>query len=473
MSRNNNLRRLAAGASTVLLAIGFAATLGVSAANAAPVSQSTNSGQWTFNRTISNGTPTPGETITVTNNIRWNGGLAPTISAFKDIHPTCLTYVQDSSRVNGKGVGTDASNPNFVRMTGSWIRSAVDRNIDYKVDYVVGAGCARDIALMTGAGISSNQGLGSENADAGPTLSVTKSATQTTVGVAPAPQATRASTLTATVSNNANGAVEFSNNGVVLGNGNVANGTAVYSWTPVTGEAGQPYSITAKYLGDATNAVSTSAAQTGTIAAAPAPPAAPTNVTATPGSVIAGNAVTVSGDAEPGSTAKVTAGDKTCTATTNQYGSFHCNIITTTPGTMSITAVATNSVGPSSASTPVTVTVTAPPAGTSVIVVDPVAPTAGNPATISVVGADANSHVVIHNGSDAICTATADPTGTAACTWTPAEGTHTLTAEITTNGTATTITKTVTVGALTNPGGPDDGGNGSASGSLSGLFGSS
>lgn len=473
MSRNNILRRLAAGAGTVLLGFGFAAAFGVTTAQAAPVNKSTNSGQWTFNRTISNGTPAPGETITVTNNIRWNGGLAPTISAFKDIHPSCLTYVQDSSRVNGLGVGTDSSNPGVVRMTGSWIRSAVDRNIDYKVDYVVGADCARDVALMTGAGISSNQGLGSETANAGPTLSVTKNATQTTVAVAPAPQATRASTLTATVSNNATGAVEFYNNGDVVGTGNLANGTAVYSWIPAAGQGGQAYSITAKYLGDATNAVSTSTAATGTIAAAPTPPAAPTNVSATPGSVIAGNEVTVSGNAEPGSTVKVTAGDKTCTATAGESGAFHCNIVTATVGTVSVTAVATNAVGPSAASAPTTVSVTAPPVGNAAIVVDPISPTAGTPAAISVVGADANSHVVIKNGSATVCTATADANGTATCTWTPTEGTHTLTAELTTGGSSTTVTKTVTVGAPTNPGGPDDGGNGSPSGSLAGLFGSS
>lgn len=482
MSRKNTLQRLAAGAGTALLGIGFAAAFGVTTAEAAPVSKSTNSGDWTFNRTISNGTPAPGETITVTNNIRWNGGLAPTISALKDIHPACLAYVPNSSRVNGNGVGTTTPDATTVSMNGSWIRSAVDRNISYTVQYTVGADCARDVALMTGAGINSNQGLSSQTTNAGPAVSVTKNATQTTVAVAPAPQATRASTLTATVSNNATGSVEFYNNGAVVGTGNVANGTAVYSWVPATGQGGEAYSITAKYLGDATNAVSTSTAMTGTIAAAPTAPAAPTNVSATPGSVIAGNEVTVSGNAEPGSTVKVTAGDKTCTATANQSGSFHCNIITTTVGTMSITAVATNAVGPSPASAPATVTVTAPPVGNSVLVVDPISPTAGTPATISVVGADANSHVVIKNGGDTVCTATADANGTASCTWTPTEGTHTLTAQTTSNGVSATITKTVTVGAPSNPGGPDEGGNGpddggngpssGSLGSLSGLFGS-
>jgi hypothetical protein len=468
VSRNNNLRRLAAGAGTAVMAVGFAAAFGVTEAAAAPVSQSTNSGQWTFNRTISNGTPAPGETITVTNNIRWNGGLAPTISALKDIHPACLAYVPNSSRVNGNGVGTTTPDATTVSMNGSWIRSAVDRNISYTVQYTVGADCARDTALTTGAGVNANQGLGSTNNNTGPNVSVTKDATQTTLGVNPAPQANRASTLTATVPVAATGVVEFANNGTVLGTGNVSKGTAVYSWTPAAGEAGATFAITAKYLGDSVRAASVSAAQTGIVAAAPTAPAAPTSVTATPGSVIAGNAVSIAGNAEPGSTVKVTAGDKTCTATANQSGAFHCTIMATIPGSLSITAVATNSVGSSPASAPITVTVTAPPSGDAVIVVDPASPTSGTPATISVVGADANSHVVVKNGTDTVCTATADAGGTATCTWMPTEGTHTLTAEVTTGGTATTVSKTVTVGTPIDPGNPGDG-----NGSLAGLFGSS
>ncbi|MDI9919046.1 Ig-like domain repeat protein [Rhodococcus sp. IEGM 1379] len=464
MSINRNLRRLAAGAGAAVLAAGITATFGIAEASAAPANQSTDSGQWTFNRTISNATPSPGETITVTNNIRFNGGLAPTISAFKDIHPACLTYVTDSSRVNGKGVGTNAGDPTFVRMTGSWIRSAVDRNISYSVDYTVGANCARDVILMTGAGISANQGLGSETANAGPTLAVSKTSTQTTVAVSPAPQANKASTLTATVSNNATGTVEFSNNGSVLGTGNAINGTAVYGWTPTGADAGLPFSITAKYLGDATNAVSISPAQTGTVAAAPITPAAPANLAVTPNSVIAGNAVTVSGNAEAGSAVKVTAGDKSCTATADAAGTFHCNIVPTTPGTLTVTATATNIVGTSPVSAPVTVTVTPVPTGTAVITVDPASLTAGNPATISVVGADGGTHVTVKNGSATVCTATADANGTATCTWTPTAGNQTLTAELTVNGAATTITKTVTV---------ETQGDGGSGGSLAGLFGSS
>ncbi|WP_336881101.1 Ig-like domain-containing protein [Rhodococcus globerulus] len=358
--KDKKLRRLLAGVSTAAMAVGFATTFGVMTASAAPVSTSTASGSWTFNRTISNGTPVPGETITVTNNIRWNGGLAPTISAFKDIHPDCLTYVVDSSKVAGKGVGTNTTSTS-VSMTGSWIRSAVDRNIDYTVKYTVGQNCARDVALITGAGISANQGTGSETANTGPSITVAKAATQTTLAVAPAPQADRASTLTATVTTGATGDVAFFKNDNPLGTGTIANGTATYAWTPSGADAGQPYSITAKYLSDATNAVSTSTAQTGTVAAAPTAPAAPTAVTVNPTSVVVGGTVTVSGTAEANSEVTVIAGDKTCKATAGAAGAFSCDIVTSEVGHLTVTAVAANAVGVGPISAPVTVTVLAPP----------------------------------------------------------------------------------------------------------------
>ncbi|MCE4266277.1 Ig-like domain repeat protein, partial [Rhodococcus globerulus] len=358
--KDKKLRRLLAGVSTAAMAVGFATSFGVMTASAAPVSTSTTSGSWTFNRTISNGTPVPGETITVTNNIRWNGGIAPTISAFKDIHPDCLTYVVDSSKVAGKGVGTNTTSTS-VSMTGSWIRSAVDRNIDYTVKYTVGQNCARDVALITGAGISANQGTGSETANTGPSITVAKAATQTTLAVAPAPQADRASTLTATVTTGATGDVAFFNNDNPIGTGTIANGTATYAWTPSGADAGKPYSITAKYLSDATNAVSTSTAQTGTVAAAPTAPAAPTAVTVNPTSVVVGGTVTVSGTAEANSEVTVIAGDKTCKVTASAAGAFSCDIVTSEVGPLTVTAVAANAVGVGPISAPVTVTVLAPP----------------------------------------------------------------------------------------------------------------
>ncbi|WP_165497141.1 Ig-like domain repeat protein [Rhodococcus sp. ABRD24] len=381
------------------------------------MSGSTNSGSWTFNRTISNGTPVPGETITVTNNIRWNGGLAPTISAFKDIHPACLTYVANSSRVSGKGVGTDSSDPTVVRMTGSWIRSAVDRNIDYTVQYTVGQNCARDVALTTGAGISANQGTGSETANAGPSITVAKSATTTSLTVSPVPQVDSVSTLTATVSGGVAGVVEFSNNGVVLGTGTAVDGVATYSWTPGVADAGQSFSVIAKYLGDASNAASVSVAQTGTVAAAPAVPAAPSDVVVSPAAVVVGDTVTVSGKAEAGSSVVVTAGGQTCSATADVGGVFSCDVVVDVVGSVSVTAVASNGVGSGPASVPVSVEVSKRATATS-LTVSPV-PQVDSVSTLTATVSGGVAGVVEFSNNGVVLGTGTAVDGVATYSWTP------------------------------------------------------
>ncbi|NMM92258.1 hypothetical protein B2J88_49845, partial [Rhodococcus sp. SRB_17] len=415
--KNKNLRRLLAGASTAAIAVGFATSFGAVTAAAASVNKSTDSGSWTFNRTISNGTPAPGDTITVTNNIRFNGGLSPIITAFKDIHPACLTYVANSSRVTGSSVTTNSADPAAVVMTGSWIRSAVDRNIDYTLNYTVGANCAREVALITGSGITANQGYSSEAATAGPSLTIAKSATTTTVAVSPAPRATLVSTLTATVTAGATGNVEFSNNGTLLGTGTIANGVAAYAWTPVAADAGKPFSITAKYLSDALNATSTSVPQTGTVAAAPTAPAAPTALVVNPASVTIGGTVTVSGKAEAKSTVKVTAGDKTCTATADNAGAFSCDIVTSAAGPLTVTAAATNAIGTGPASAPVTFDVTKH-ASTTGLAVSP-APQSDAASTLTAtVTAGATGTVEFSNNNALLGTGTI-ANGTATYAWTP------------------------------------------------------
>ncbi|MFD1815081.1 Ig-like domain repeat protein, partial [Rhodococcus gannanensis] len=451
-----NARRLVAGASTAALAVGFAASFGVGAASAAPVSQSTTSGSWTFNRTISNGTPAPGETITVTNNIRWNGGLAPTISALRDIHPACLTYVANSSRVEGSGVGTTTPDTTTVSMNGSWIRSAVNRDISYSVQYTVGANCARDAALTTGAAVNANQGLSTTSATAGPSVTIAKTASTTTVAVSPAPQAGAASTLTATVTGGATGTVEFANNGTVLGTGAVNNGIATYSWTP--GSA-QPYSITAKYLGDATFAQSTSAPQTGTVTPAPTAPGAPTNLVATPATVTVGGTVSVSGKAEAGSNVTVTAGGKTCTTVADGAGNFACDIVTDTAGALTVTAVAANNIGTGPASAPITVDVTTT-ATTTDLAVSP-APQVDAPTTLTAtVTGGATGTVEFADNGTVLGTGTID-NGTATYIWTPsAAQPYSITAKYlgdATHAQSTSAPQTGTVTpAPTAPGAPTD-----------------
>ncbi|MCT2107642.1 Ig-like domain repeat protein, partial [Dietzia cinnamea] len=90
--------------------------------------------------------------------------------------------------------------------------------------------------------------------------------TSTTLAVDPDPVPGQTSTLTATVTDGDDGdTVEFSNNGTVLGTGQVTGGVATYDWAVGAALANQPYSLTARYLGSTGYLESTSEPVTGTV----------------------------------------------------------------------------------------------------------------------------------------------------------------------------------------------------------------
>ncbi|WP_137722780.1 Ig-like domain-containing protein [Prescottella subtropica] len=265
-----NMRRMVAGAGTAVLAVGVATSFGAATANAFSVNTNEGiGGRWTIDRTIEDvpagtGTrPEIGSRIKVSATLGTDNVLPPTVTAVKDVHDPCLTYVTDSSRINGKGVGTE-SEADSVRMTGSWIT----KSLSYEVQYDVTPNCAVGVDLLSSVHVAANLSLSTTPTTVGPTFQVTKAATATTVTATPAPQAGAASTLTATVSAGATGDVEFSNDGIVLGTATVVDGTATVVWTPAAADADRLYSITAAYRGDASHEGSVSDPLTGTVAPA-------------------------------------------------------------------------------------------------------------------------------------------------------------------------------------------------------------
>ncbi|WP_415639089.1 Ig-like domain-containing protein [Prescottella defluvii] len=324
--KNENTRRLLAGASAAALAVGAAASLGAATASAFSVNVSQDiGGRWTINRTIQNvptGTaanPEIGSRIKVSASLNTGDWRIPTTTAIKDLHDACLTYVPDSSRINGKGVTTEVA-PDYVRMTGSWI----GKSISYEAQYDVSTSCAVGVDILSSVHVGANQGFDTSPGNVGPKFQITKVASTTDVTISPAPQADSASTLTATVTTGATGDVEFSNNGTVLGTGTINNGTATYTWTPAAADAGQNYSITAEYLGDTTHAASTSAPRTGTVTAAPTAPAV---IAVNPAAPTAGApaTITVTG-ADVDTDVVIKIGTETvCTATVAADGTATCS----------------------------------------------------------------------------------------------------------------------------------------------------
>ncbi|RMI27684.1 Ig-like domain-containing protein [Nocardia stercoris] len=276
--------RATAGAATTL-ALGALTALAAGTAGAAPATVTWTNGASTYTRTISDATPTAGETVTVSTQIQRTDSTNETVDWFEDWHPDCLTYVTDSAKVTDNSGAhpvdprTTSIMPNFVLAdfsTASYkVTASTSQPVTFSAQYTVGAGCATGTALTDGIVYNSSAGTFTFNTQ-GPAITVTAVA-NSTVTLAPVAGATvgRATTLTATVAPaNAGGTVSFSDGSTVLGTGTVDNtGKATFSWTPT---AAGSHSITANYGGSAAAATATT---TGTVTVAPATTTAPTTTT--------------------------------------------------------------------------------------------------------------------------------------------------------------------------------------------------
>ncbi|MBM4525344.1 hypothetical protein GS462_12090 [Rhodococcus hoagii] len=406
------------------MAAGFAATVGVGSAGAAAASVNWSDGSSAFKRTVSNSTPSVGETISITTDFDRTGGVVEYIQAVKDIHPPCLTYV--SGNRSSPEVAAD-----YTRVTGSWpVYPNISPNIQtFTFNYLVTASCARSTPLMTTMHYSGSLGSGTYS-DKGPTITVSKDTTTTTLAAVQTPILTGQSvTLTATVTGAAQGnAVEFYDGATKLGEGPInASGVATYAWTPTTAGA---RSLTAKFAGTAIANSSQSAAQNVQVNA----PVTTGTTVSVPGTAVTGTPVTLSASVTPanavgtvqfkdngasvGAPVTVTAGQATLPHTF------------TTAGAHSITADFVAGSGFVNSSAPAqTVTVNAPTTTTLQV---PASATTGAPVTfsVSVMPVNAAGTVQFKDNGTAIGSPVAVAAGQASVQHTfGAAGSHSITAE--------------------------------------------
>ncbi|OQQ34102.1 beta strand repeat-containing protein [Prescottella equi] len=406
------------------MAAGFAATVGVGSAGAAAASVNWSDGSSAFKRTVSNSTPSVGETISITTDFDRTGGVVEYIQAVKDIHPPCLTYV--SGNRSSPEVAAD-----YTRVTGSWpVYPNISPNIQtFTFNYLVTASCARSTPLMTTMHYSGSLGSGTYS-DKGPTITVSKDTTTTTLAAVQTPILTGQSvTLTATVTGAAQGnAVEFYDGATKLGEGPInASGVATYAWTPTTAGA---RSLTAKFAGTAISNSSQSAAQNVQVNA----PVTTGTTVSVPGTAVTGTPVTLSASVTPanavgtvqfkdngasvGAPVTVTAGQATLPHTF------------TTAGAHSITADFVAGSGFVNSSAPAqTVTVNAPTTTTLQV---PASATTGAPVTfsVSVMPVNAAGTVQFKDNGTAIGSPVAVAAGQASVQHTfGAAGSHSITAE--------------------------------------------
>ncbi len=291
-------RRAVAGLSVFAVAAGFAAVTGLGVAGAAPETPGSltwNANNYEYTRTISNVTPSEGETITVKTVFKRKNIVVDYLYAIKDVHPTCLTYVEGSAKVNGSTRSVESKGDDFVRVKGSLTEWPLYNNDSktFEFKYTVGADCAREVPLDTSVHYNASV-TSSDFQNKGPAVTVSKNISTTTLSPASGVKLGQPVPLSATVTGGADGdSVEFFDGGTKIGAGALANGVATLAWTPADVRT---HSVTAKYLGNAKVATSTSSAVD--VVVSEADKSTATTITG-PASAVAGESVTVEATVSP------------------------------------------------------------------------------------------------------------------------------------------------------------------------------
>lgn len=177
--------RIAVGAAATI-ALGAGTLLGSGAAGAAPATITWDDGTSHYTRTVSNTTPTVGETITISTKFEQKGAADETIDYVADYHPQCLTYVAKSAKMTDNSGDHAVENINL--MVDDEVISADFTATSYKMvvkhggaqsptfsaQYKVGADCTKQNgALDTGFNYLSSLGYHTFDTK-GPSITISK-----------------------------------------------------------------------------------------------------------------------------------------------------------------------------------------------------------------------------------------------------------------------------------------------------------
>ncbi|ARE33266.1 hypothetical protein A0W34_07870 [Rhodococcus sp. BH4] len=288
-------RRAVAGLSVFAVAAGFAVVAGVGVAGAAPVTAEFNSDGYKVTRTISNGTPAEGDVITSKTVFKRTAGVH-NLYAVRDFHPACMTYVDGSATVNGSAFRVNEVATDSVRLSAGateWPMWGGDVKT-FEFQYRVGADCARGTDLSTTVHFDGTVFVDDTTNGRGPSINVQKNVSTTTVSPTSGVKLGQPVPLSATVTGGADGdSVEFFDGATKIGAGALGNGVATLAWTPADVRT---HSVTAKYLGNAKVASSTSSAVD--VVVSEADKSTATAITG-PASAVAGESVTVEATVSP------------------------------------------------------------------------------------------------------------------------------------------------------------------------------
>lgn len=471
---DKNIRRVVGGLSAFAVAAGFAVTMGVGAASAAPGTVQWNDGNSKFSRTVSNTTPNEGEIITISTTFERKAWTSVEwIQAVKDLHPTCLTYVSGSPAAG-------EVKPDYAKVTGAWdvYPNIQPKSRTFNFQYKVGADCARGTTLPTGMHYSGSLGQG-QYTDKGPSITVSKNITSTTLATVGGAQVGVASELSATVTGGAQGdPVDFYDGATKIGSGSLdAAGKATVSWNPsVKGS----HTLQAKFADTARAKASESATQT--ISVEQQNVTSTTVLTPVNGAQV-GLASTLEATVSPaagGGAVEFKDGDNVlATVPVNGSGKAVYPWAPTTAGSHGITATFSGRDGVNGSAATATVVVADKPISnidSTTTIADVAGAQVGKVQTVNarVTGATTGT-VTFKVGDTVIGTATVDGNGNASISWTPAAaGQFIVTAQYSGAGNVNASDDSVSViVAASGTGGGDNGGgdNGGGIGSLGSLTG--
>src|SRR6476619_4813993 len=243
MTSPETTRAIAAGAAATVAMSAFA-LLGAGVADAAPATITWDSGSSRYIRDISNTTPAVGDTITVKTRFERTSWVDEYIYNVKDRHHSCLTYVPGSAKMSGSSdypVENPEVNADEAYVRASWgstdwvVRSRPGfwDAPTFSVSYKVGANCPRGTALTTGMDYGGSLGSGNFG-DKGPSITIGKSNSTTTLAAVTGARVGVPSTLTANVTGGAAGdTIEFRDGSTPIGTATLDGaGTATLAWTP-------------------------------------------------------------------------------------------------------------------------------------------------------------------------------------------------------------------------------------------------
>ena len=471
----SNIRRVVGGVSAFAIAAGLAVSFGTGVAGAAPGSVSWADGGSNFERTVSNVTPSEGETITVSTKFMRNKIPVEWLHAVKDFHPTCMTYVDGSAKVDGSAQGVQSKGTDFVRVTGNWdvYPNINPKSRTFSFDYKVGADCVRNAALNTGMDYSGTLGDGGYSTK-GPAVTVQMNNSTTALDTVPSGvQVGQSVPLKATVTGGADGnIVQFFDGATKIGEGALNAGVATSNWTPTSKGA---HNLSAKFVATTKANESTSATQLVGVSVADA--LSTTTLDPIAGAQV-GTSTTLKATISPagaGGTVTFTIAGKPTQVAVDGNGQAIYIWTPATSGNQTITAAFSGRSGVSGSTTTATVIVADAPASntesTTLLSVNDSQVGKATTVTAQITPANAGGTVTFKDGDTVIGTATVDATGVARINWTPSTvGQRTITAEFSGVGTVNGSADSSTV-QVAEAGTPGDGGNGGGTGSLGSLGG--